>query len=244
MASRCGARASDKLSRDELQGVVHMNGHLANRHALHGVVGVTVRLIALVCDMLLRTMAGAWFARSGDRRKQRRPANRAAARGRRAAPWPRRFRWRCAPARVSCRRHVVRSRATPTVSSRLGRLPRRPLLSRRQPSHQHLFIVNPATFTATPRLFWPLIPMSRSHRSPAQSGRLVSWPRALRMPGLRPAGASRRARPGPRTRSPRRGASSWRDHLQTDLAITRDEVVVLSRPAPHPDLVRGLTASG
>ncbi len=49
----------DTLSRDELQGVVaHEMAHLANLDTRYMVVvGVTVGLIALVCDMLLRTMA-------------------------------------------------------------------------------------------------------------------------------------------------------------------------------------------
>src|SRR5512139_4175887 len=47
------------LSRDELQGVVaHEMSHLANLDTRYMVVvGVTVGLIALVCDMLLRSMA-------------------------------------------------------------------------------------------------------------------------------------------------------------------------------------------
>jgi len=54
----------DTLSRDELQGVVaHEMSHLANLDTRYMVVvGVTVGLIALVCDMLLRTMA---WGRSG-----------------------------------------------------------------------------------------------------------------------------------------------------------------------------------
>ncbi|TAJ35719.1 MAG: zinc metalloprotease HtpX [Reyranella sp.] len=48
----------DKLSRDELQGVVaHEMAHLANLDTRYMVVvGVTVGLIALVCDMALRTL--------------------------------------------------------------------------------------------------------------------------------------------------------------------------------------------
>jgi heat shock protein HtpX len=48
----------DKLNRDELQGVVaHEMAHLANLDTRYMVVvGVTVGLIALVCDMALRTM--------------------------------------------------------------------------------------------------------------------------------------------------------------------------------------------
>jgi heat shock protein HtpX len=54
----------DTLNRDELQGVVaHEMAHLANLDTRYMVVvGVTVGLIALVCDMLLRTMA--WGGRS------------------------------------------------------------------------------------------------------------------------------------------------------------------------------------
>ncbi|HSS84311.1 MAG TPA: M48 family metallopeptidase [Reyranella sp.] len=54
----------DTLSRDELQGVVaHEMAHLANLDTRYMViVGVTVGLIALVCDMLLRSMA---WGRSG-----------------------------------------------------------------------------------------------------------------------------------------------------------------------------------
>ncbi len=63
----------DKLSRDELQGVVaHEMAHLANLDTRYMVVvGVTVGLIALVCDMLLRTMGWGGFGRSrssGDKR--------------------------------------------------------------------------------------------------------------------------------------------------------------------------------
>jgi heat shock protein HtpX len=49
----------DTMSRDELQGVVaHEMSHLANLDTRYMVVvGVTVGLIALVCDMLLRGMA-------------------------------------------------------------------------------------------------------------------------------------------------------------------------------------------
>jgi len=49
----------DTLSRDELQGVVaHEMSHLANLDTRYMViVGVTVGLIALVCDMLLRSVA-------------------------------------------------------------------------------------------------------------------------------------------------------------------------------------------
>ena len=49
----------DTLSRDELQGVVaHEMSHLANLDTRYMVVvGVTVGLIALVCDMLLRSLA-------------------------------------------------------------------------------------------------------------------------------------------------------------------------------------------
>jgi len=56
----------DTLSRDELQGVVaHEMSHLANLDTRYMVVvGVTVGLIALVCDMLLRTMAWGGTGRS------------------------------------------------------------------------------------------------------------------------------------------------------------------------------------
>ncbi len=59
----------DTLSRDELQGVVaHEMAHLANLDTRYMVVvGVTVGLIALVCDMALRTMN--WGStRSSDRK--------------------------------------------------------------------------------------------------------------------------------------------------------------------------------
>jgi heat shock protein HtpX len=48
----------DKLNRDELQGVIaHEMAHLGNLDTRYMVVvGVTVGLIALVCDMILRTM--------------------------------------------------------------------------------------------------------------------------------------------------------------------------------------------
>ena len=60
----------DTLSRDELQGVVaHEMAHLANLDTRYMViVGVTVGLIALVCDMLLRTTM-AW---GGSRPQQQR----------------------------------------------------------------------------------------------------------------------------------------------------------------------------
>jgi heat shock protein HtpX len=56
----------DTLNRDELQGVVaHEMSHLANLDTRYMVVvGVTVGLIALVCDMLLRTMAWGSSGRS------------------------------------------------------------------------------------------------------------------------------------------------------------------------------------
>lgn len=56
----------DTLNRDELQGVVaHEMAHLANLDTRYMVVvGVTVGLIALVCDMLLRSMAWGRVGRS------------------------------------------------------------------------------------------------------------------------------------------------------------------------------------
>ena len=61
----------DALTRDELQGVVaHEMAHLANLDTRYMVVvGVTVGLIALVCDMLLRTMAWGGSGRSNDDKK-------------------------------------------------------------------------------------------------------------------------------------------------------------------------------
>ena len=58
----------DTLSRDELQGVVaHEMSHLANLDTRYMViVGVTVGLIALVCDMLLRSMAWGGTGRSSN----------------------------------------------------------------------------------------------------------------------------------------------------------------------------------
>jgi len=63
----------DALSRDELQGVVaHEMAHLANLDTRYMVVvGVTVGLIALVCDMLLRTMAWGGTGRSGSDRDRK-----------------------------------------------------------------------------------------------------------------------------------------------------------------------------
>ncbi|MBP6770998.1 MAG: M48 family metallopeptidase, partial [Reyranella sp.] len=59
----------DSLSRDELQGVVaHEMAHLANLDTRYMVVvGVTVGLIALVCDMALRTLN--WGRMRSDDRK-------------------------------------------------------------------------------------------------------------------------------------------------------------------------------
>jgi heat shock protein HtpX len=62
------------LNRDELQGVVaHEMSHLANLDTRYMVVvGVTVGLIALVCDMLLRTFGWGMFSdtrRGGDDKK-------------------------------------------------------------------------------------------------------------------------------------------------------------------------------
>ncbi len=61
----------DTLSRDELQGVVaHEMAHLANLDTRYMVVvGVTVGLIALVCDMLLRTIAWGGSGRSTNDKK-------------------------------------------------------------------------------------------------------------------------------------------------------------------------------
>ncbi|MGE0578631.1 MAG: M48 family metallopeptidase [Reyranella sp.] len=61
----------DTLNRDELQGVVaHEMAHLANLDTRYMVVvGVTVGLIALVCDMLLRTMAWGGSGRSSSNKK-------------------------------------------------------------------------------------------------------------------------------------------------------------------------------
>jgi heat shock protein HtpX len=60
----------DTMSRDELQGVVaHEMAHLANLDTRYMViVGVTVGLIALVCDMLLRTMAWGDSGRSSGKK--------------------------------------------------------------------------------------------------------------------------------------------------------------------------------
>ncbi|MDP2373334.1 M48 family metallopeptidase [Reyranella sp.] len=60
----------DTLNRDELQGVVaHEMAHLANLDTRYMVVvGVTVGLIALVCDMLLRTMAWGRGGRSSGKK--------------------------------------------------------------------------------------------------------------------------------------------------------------------------------
>ena len=62
----------DTLDRDELQGVVaHEMAHLANLDTRYMVVvGVTVGLIALVCDMLLRTMAWGSSGRSSSSDKK------------------------------------------------------------------------------------------------------------------------------------------------------------------------------
>ena len=62
----------DTLNRDELQGVVaHEMAHLANLDTRYMVVvGVTVGLIALVCDMLLRTMAWGGSGRSSSSDKK------------------------------------------------------------------------------------------------------------------------------------------------------------------------------
>ena len=62
----------DTLNRDELQGVVaHEMAHLANLDTRYAVVvGVTVGLIALVCDALLRTMAWGSLGRSSSSGKK------------------------------------------------------------------------------------------------------------------------------------------------------------------------------
>lgn len=62
----------DTLNREELQGVVaHEMAHLANLDTRYMVVvGVTVGLIALVCDMLLRTMAWGSSGRSSSSDKK------------------------------------------------------------------------------------------------------------------------------------------------------------------------------
>ena len=61
----------DTLNRDELQGVVaHEMAHLGNLDTRYMViVGVTVGLIALVCDMLLRGMAWGSAGRSSSNRR-------------------------------------------------------------------------------------------------------------------------------------------------------------------------------
>jgi heat shock protein HtpX len=62
----------NSLSRDELQGVVaHEMSHLANLDTRYMVVvGVTVGLIALVCDMLLRSLAWGRGSRSSSSDKK------------------------------------------------------------------------------------------------------------------------------------------------------------------------------
>lgn len=62
----------NSLSRDELQGVVaHEMSHLANLDTRYMVVvGVTVGLIALVCDMLLRSLAWGRGSRSSSSNKK------------------------------------------------------------------------------------------------------------------------------------------------------------------------------
>ena len=71
----------DTLSRDELQGVVaHEMAHLANLDTRYMViVGVTVGLIALVCDMLLRTMAWGGSGRSSSSSDKKGSGGRASA---------------------------------------------------------------------------------------------------------------------------------------------------------------------
>ena len=92
----------DTLNRDELQGVVaHEMSHIANLDTRYMmVVGVTVGLIALVCDMMLRTLHGA--ARSRSAQQQRQEGRRrgiliilliVVASSRRSPPRP--CRWRC-----------------------------------------------------------------------------------------------------------------------------------------------------
>jgi heat shock protein HtpX len=62
----------DTLNRDELQGVVaHEMAHLANLDTRYMVVvGVTVGLIALICDMVLRSMAWGRSSRSSSSDKK------------------------------------------------------------------------------------------------------------------------------------------------------------------------------
>jgi heat shock protein HtpX len=62
----------NSLSRDELQGVVaHEMSHLANLDTRYMVVvGVTVGLIALVCDMILRSLAWGRGSRSSSSNKK------------------------------------------------------------------------------------------------------------------------------------------------------------------------------
>jgi heat shock protein HtpX len=62
----------NSLSRDELQGVVaHEMSHLANLDTRYMVVvGVTVGLIALVCDMLLRNLSWGRFGRGSSSNKK------------------------------------------------------------------------------------------------------------------------------------------------------------------------------
>ena len=61
----------DTLNRDELQGVVaHEMAHLANLDTRYAVVvGVTVGLIALVCDAILRAMRWGSFSNSSSSRR-------------------------------------------------------------------------------------------------------------------------------------------------------------------------------
>ncbi|SKA04115.1 heat shock protein HtpX [Enhydrobacter aerosaccus] len=70
----------ERLNRDELQGVVaHEMAHLANLDTRYMVVvGVTVGLIALVCDMILRTMSwggSSSGSSSGGRRDDRKDSS-------------------------------------------------------------------------------------------------------------------------------------------------------------------------
>ena len=151
------------------------------------IVGVTVGLIALVCDMLLRSLA--WGGSGSPQQQQRQEGRR-----RRLADHPadRRRDPRAdrgqggadggvAPARVPCRRDVGAVHPQPqradlgaAASSPRGAAPF-PGVSR---ATQHLFIVNPVqTFTGQ-MLGAPghASRRCRSHRSPAQSGRLACRP--------------------------------------------------------------------
>ena len=196
------------------------------RHALHGLwSAVTVGLIALVCDMLLRNLAGAAGnrTRAATRGRRRRHPDHPAIRRGHVAPIAAKFvaDGGITPSRVSCRRHVGAFTRNPSglyrrwAACREGRA-----LSRSESCHAASLHRQPGTDLHGQErgAAGHASRHCRSHRSPAQSGRLAFRQRRSTCRAIAARGASRRRT---RWRASGRRSSSASLRSRPDLPITK-----------------------